>query len=133
MYGALAYGRSVREAFDLGVAALDSHQRELPQLFTRPGVDANRVYLVECRRFRTLQVGLAALLACAMLVAGWRWLAPASAASREAPSGTQGMATPGTAETVSPIAPLSWKAGCDCAGRGMDSRSRSTMCAAVRS
>jgi hypothetical protein len=93
LYGALAYGRSVREAFDLGVAALDSHQRELPELFTRPGVDASRVYLVERRRFRAPHVGLVALLACAALVVGWRWLAPASLASRDAIGGTASAAS----------------------------------------
>ena len=93
LYGALAYGRSVREAFDLGVAALDSHQCDLPELFTRPGVDASNVYLVERRRFRAPHVGLAALLACAALVVGWRSLAPVSLASRDAIGGTASAAS----------------------------------------
>jgi len=50
LYGALAYGRSVRDAFDLGVVALDSRQNRLPQLFSDAGLDPRTVHLVEDAR-----------------------------------------------------------------------------------
>jgi formylglycine-generating enzyme required for sulfatase activity len=74
LYGALAYGRSVQDAFTLGVAALDAHQRELPELFVRSGVDASKVYLVKPRRSRVLRIAFAAVVCCAALATSGRWL-----------------------------------------------------------
>ena len=48
-YGALAYGRSVRKAFDQGVARLRAEgiaEAGTPELLVRAGVDASRVVLV---------------------------------------------------------------------------------------
>jgi formylglycine-generating enzyme required for sulfatase activity len=50
LYGALAYGRSVRDAFDLGVAAIevvDARWRHVPELFLGTGIDARDVRLVD--------------------------------------------------------------------------------------
>jgi formylglycine-generating enzyme required for sulfatase activity len=50
LYGALAYGRSVRDAFDLGVAAVeavDPRRKHVPQLFVDSGSDASVALLVE--------------------------------------------------------------------------------------
>jgi formylglycine-generating enzyme required for sulfatase activity len=76
LYGALAYGRSVQDAFTLGVAALEARQRSLPELFVRPGVDASKVYLVKPRRSHALFMVLATVVACAALGVGGRWLWP---------------------------------------------------------
>lgn len=77
LYGALAYGCSVQDAFTLGVAALDARQRQLPELFVRPGVDASKVVLVKPRRSRTLLMVLVAAVAGIALVAvGGRRLWP---------------------------------------------------------
>jgi hypothetical protein len=58
LYGALAYGRSVRDAFDLGVIAIQAiessgsrpKQQQMPRLFAAAGVDAGLVYLVRDTR-----------------------------------------------------------------------------------
>jgi len=76
LYGALAYGRSVREAFELGraaIAASGSRQSQVPQLFAATGVDARTVYLVrrDWRRIAVVAFLVAAL--CASLGLGW-WL-----------------------------------------------------------
>jgi formylglycine-generating enzyme required for sulfatase activity len=50
LYGALAYGRSVRDAFELGVAAIQAAhpgQEAGPELFEEPGLDASLVSLVD--------------------------------------------------------------------------------------
>jgi formylglycine-generating enzyme required for sulfatase activity len=50
LYGALAYGRSVRDAFELGVAAIESvdvRWRHAPELFAGPGIEARDVRLVD--------------------------------------------------------------------------------------
>lgn len=80
LYGALAYGRSVQDAFTLGVAALDARQCQHPELFVRPGVDASKVYLVKPRRSRARLMALVAVVACAALAVGGRrlWSAPDS-------------------------------------------------------
>jgi formylglycine-generating enzyme required for sulfatase activity len=74
LYGALAYGRSVQDAFTLGVAALDARQRQLPELFVRPGVDASKVVLIKPRRSRALLTVLVAMVTCAALAVGGRRL-----------------------------------------------------------
>jgi serine phosphatase RsbU (regulator of sigma subunit) len=48
-YGALAFGRSVRRAFDQGIARLSAEgttESETPELLVRAGVDASRIVLV---------------------------------------------------------------------------------------
>lgn len=74
LYGALAYGRSVQDAFTLGVAALDARHRQLPELFVRPGVDASKVVLVQPRRSRARLQALVAAVICAALAVGGRQL-----------------------------------------------------------
>lgn len=89
LYGALAYGRSVHDAFTLGVAALDPCPRPLPQLFVSPGVAAVNVYLFKPPRRRVLLPVLAAVAVCAALaVTGRRlWSDPAPATRHGGPSG----------------------------------------------
>jgi formylglycine-generating enzyme required for sulfatase activity len=75
LYGALAYGRSVQDAFTLGIAALGADQRHVPELFTRPGCDAGDVYLARPRRTRmpfALLLGVAAV--CGSLAVAGRQL-----------------------------------------------------------
>lgn len=81
LYGALAYGRSVRDAFDLGVAALDGREREAPQLFAERGVDPHAVRFADRRRPRGLHAAMVAAMVAALAVAagaaGWfLWLRP---------------------------------------------------------
>jgi tetratricopeptide (TPR) repeat protein len=50
LYRAIGFGRSVREAFELGVSELrllGSPDRHVPELFMRKGVDAGRVVLID--------------------------------------------------------------------------------------
>lgn len=53
-YEALAYQRSVREAFDLGVTAIRTHglgsEADVPQLLVRAGIDVTAMYLIAARR-----------------------------------------------------------------------------------
>jgi len=92
LYGALAYGRSVHDAFTLGVAALDPRPRPLPELFVSPGLAAVNVYLFRPPRRRVLLPVLAAVAVCAALaVTGRRlWSDPAPATRPAAP--VRGMA-----------------------------------------
>jgi formylglycine-generating enzyme required for sulfatase activity len=76
LYGALAYGRSVRDAFDLSVTGIESSgsrqkQQEMPQLFAAAGVDAGAVYLVRGirRRLAFQMFGIVAF--CALFGFGW--------------------------------------------------------------
>lgn len=49
LYGALAYGRSMQEAFELAVAAIESanpQQKHLPRLFAGEGTDPNTTYFI---------------------------------------------------------------------------------------
>ncbi|HET7499648.1 MAG TPA: SUMF1/EgtB/PvdO family nonheme iron enzyme [Kofleriaceae bacterium] len=75
LYGALAYGRSVREAFDLGVAAVAAiapDQQEVPQLLVSPGVDTNAIRLAGDRRASTPRIRrLVAAGAAATLALAW--------------------------------------------------------------
>jgi formylglycine-generating enzyme required for sulfatase activity len=91
LYGALAYGRSVQDAFTLGLAALDARQRQLPELFVPPGVDASKVYLVKPRRSRALLMVLAVAAACAALAVGGRRLWPAPVPDIHPPPPVRGM------------------------------------------
>lgn len=92
LYGALAYGRSVQDAFTLGVAALDARQRQLPELFVRPGVDASKVVLVKPRRSRTpLMVLVAAVAGTALVAVGGQQLWPDLDPLRHHPSPVRGM------------------------------------------
>lgn len=75
LYGALAYGRSVRDAFELGVAALDGREREAPRLFAERGVDPYAVRFADHRRPRSWRAATVAALAVAAGAAGWLlWL-----------------------------------------------------------
>lgn len=79
LYSALAYGRSVQDAFDLGAAAVamaDARHRGIAQLFGGPGVDAHAVRLVERSPgiIRLRRVALTAGLALAGLA--WAWSVP---------------------------------------------------------
>jgi formylglycine-generating enzyme required for sulfatase activity len=81
LYGALAYGRSVREGFELGVAAVaavEPRQKDLPQLFVDEGGNAEATYLVGGRLRRwpegTSVVGGA--VACGLAALGWLGLQP---------------------------------------------------------
>lgn len=81
LYGALAYGRSVRDAFDLGVAAVeavDARQRPVPQLFLGSGIDAHAVHLVDHPRakWKAWTIGLA-VFGAALVLAWLVWQAPA--------------------------------------------------------
>jgi len=68
-YGALAYGRSVQESFDLGRATMDPPESQIPELFERTPMDAHKLHLVAHRRTRA--VLLAALVfAFAFAIAG---------------------------------------------------------------
>jgi len=67
LYGALAYGRSVQEAFDLGVAALDAPENKIPELFERTLADARKLHLVG-RRWRR-GVLLVTSAVCSVVVA----------------------------------------------------------------
>lgn len=74
LYGALAYGRSIKEAFELGRAALDANHRSLPRLFHRTGLDAAKVRLVSPTRSRKRFILLATAAICAAFVfAWWKW------------------------------------------------------------
>lgn len=86
LYGALAYGRSAQEAFDLGVAALDAPESSSPEIFERAVGEARSLRLVARRRRRAVLLAVGALLviaAAAVLtavhVAGSR---PSAAAER---------------------------------------------------
>jgi formylglycine-generating enzyme required for sulfatase activity len=77
LYGALAYGRSVRDAFELGVAAIQAAhpgQEAWPELFEEPGLDASLVSLVdeepEPRWVRRLWTRGGAIV-CALLAVIW--------------------------------------------------------------
>ncbi|TMQ02490.1 MAG: CHAT domain-containing protein [Deltaproteobacteria bacterium] len=75
LYGALAYGRSVRDAFELGVAAIQAAHRgqeARPELFEEPGLDASLVSLVneEPRPVRRLWT-LGGAVVCASLALIW--------------------------------------------------------------
>lgn len=73
LYEALAFGRSIRDAFELGaaaVAAVDPAQRGAPQLFVEPGIDARRICLASGARSRWPRVA-AALLVAPILAAAW--------------------------------------------------------------
>jgi formylglycine-generating enzyme required for sulfatase activity len=77
LYGALAYGRSVREGFDLGVAAVaavDPRQKDLPQLFVGEGRDAEVTHLVGGNHSPTWpgRIGvLGGAVACGLVALGW--------------------------------------------------------------
>jgi formylglycine-generating enzyme required for sulfatase activity len=78
LYGALAYGRSVRDAFDLGVTGIEASgwgqkQQEMPQLFAAAGVDADTVYLVRGIRRRPAFLTFGIVAFCALLGFGWRF------------------------------------------------------------
>jgi len=93
LYGALAYGRSVRDAFDLGVAAVeavDARQKRLPQLFMGAGLDARTVHLVRQARHRRLFGILGGVAVCAALVLAW--LPPRREPHDVRPSPIRGMA-----------------------------------------
>lgn len=77
LYGAMAYGRSVKEAFDLGRAAIDGNHRSLPQLFHRTGLDPTKVRLVSPTPSRKRFILLAIAAICAALLFGW-WIWPIS-------------------------------------------------------
>ncbi len=64
LYGALAYGRSVQEAFELGCAALDPPENQIPALFERTP-DAGKLHLVT--RSRRGPALMAVLLVCALV------------------------------------------------------------------
>lgn len=99
LYNALAHGRSVRDAYELGVAAIQAAapgQQELPELFEEPGLDAGAVCLIEGRdsrgmgaadaagtRWRRLVRGAAILGVLLALALAW-WLLRA-AGQRETP------------------------------------------------
>jgi formylglycine-generating enzyme required for sulfatase activity len=73
LYEALAFGRSIRDAFDLGaaaVAAVNPAQRGAPQLFVEPGIDAGRIHLAGGRRARWPRIA-AVLLAAAAVALAW--------------------------------------------------------------
>jgi tetratricopeptide (TPR) repeat protein len=56
-YQALAYGRSVHDAFDLGCNQIDLanlNQEKVPQLLTKPGVDPQNVFFVSTGTAETL-------------------------------------------------------------------------------
>jgi formylglycine-generating enzyme required for sulfatase activity len=92
LYGALAYGRSVRDAFDLGVAAVeavDARQKRLPRLFAGTGLDARTVHLVSDARHRRLFGLFGGAAAGALLVLVWLLL-------RFEPSTSQSPAKPST-------------------------------------
>jgi formylglycine-generating enzyme required for sulfatase activity len=93
LYGALAYGRSVLDAFDLGVAAVeavDARQRHVPQLFVGAGMDAHAVRLVDRARapWMVRAVGRLAVLGAALALAWGAWQSPAEPESR-IPAGRQ--------------------------------------------
>jgi len=68
-YGALAYGRSVQESFDLGRTTLNVPESQIPQLFERTPMDARKLRLVTRHRGRA--VLLASLVfAFAFAIAG---------------------------------------------------------------
>ncbi len=57
-YGALAFGRSVRKAFDQGVARLGAEglaEADTPELLVRAGVDASKLVLISPPVFREAQ------------------------------------------------------------------------------
>jgi formylglycine-generating enzyme required for sulfatase activity len=81
LYGALAYGRSVRDAFDLGVAAVEAvepRRRHAPQLFLGSGMDAHAVRFVAPAGPAGIAraVGLA-MLGTALALAWLVWPSPA--------------------------------------------------------
>jgi formylglycine-generating enzyme required for sulfatase activity len=94
LYGALAYGRSVRDAFELGVAAIQAahpRQEALPELFEEPGLDAGSVSLVDeaPRPAPRLRV-LGGATACASLALVW-WLLRAPERPEAPPSPSHSM------------------------------------------
>lgn len=94
LYGALAYGRSVRDAFELGVAAIQAAhpgQEAGPELLEEPGLDASLVSLVdeEPRPVRRLWM-LGGAVVCASLALIWGRLGIAER-RRAPPSPSHGM------------------------------------------
>jgi formylglycine-generating enzyme required for sulfatase activity len=91
LYGALAYGRSVRDAFELGVAAIQAAhpgQEAPPELLEEPGLDASLVALVDeaprpVRRLRAL----AGAVVCASLALIGGLLATSERRAAPAPPG----------------------------------------------
>jgi formylglycine-generating enzyme required for sulfatase activity len=83
LYGALAYGRSVGDAFDLGVAAIEasgSRQGHVPELFTAKGVDAHSVHVLrEGRRWGFWL--LATVVVCLISALAWHVVAPSEPAT----------------------------------------------------
>jgi hypothetical protein len=82
LYGALAYGRSVHEGFELGVAAVvavDPRQKDLPQLFVGEGGNAEATYLVgesHSQRWPGRIGVLGGAMACGLVVLVWLGLWP---------------------------------------------------------
>ena len=81
LYGALAYGRSVREGFELGVAAVaavEPRQKDLPQLFVGEGRNPDATYLVgrQSRRWSGWLTVLGGAVACGLVALGWLGLQP---------------------------------------------------------
>lgn len=94
LYGALAYGRSVRDAFDLGIAAIQAahpQQEALPELFEKPGLDASSMALVdEALRPTRRSWVLGGAAACASLALVW-WLLRVPERREPPPSSSHGM------------------------------------------
>jgi formylglycine-generating enzyme required for sulfatase activity len=101
LYEALAFGRSIRDAFELGaaaVAAVNPALRGAPQLFVEPEIDAGRIYLAGGRRtpWPRVVAGLLAAAALALAVSialrpGGHVPAPRPGAGSPAPGPAPGM------------------------------------------
>jgi formylglycine-generating enzyme required for sulfatase activity len=99
LYGALAYGRSVRDAFDLAVAAVevaDARQRHVPQLFLGSGIEAEAIRLIERARAPRAVWAISLMALCAALAVAWHAWQPPAEPGHGAPEARQ----PGAAAVV---------------------------------
>ena len=91
LYSALAYGRTVQEAFDLGRAALDAHDQAMPQLFHSAALDPRRARLITAARPIAHSALVLTGVAAAAAIAAWS-LRPTPAT----PAATAAIAPPAT-------------------------------------
>lgn len=68
LYSALAHGRSVHEAFEIGKSAMDPPQNRVPTLFARPGLEPRTVALAGARSHRRRIVGVATAAGAALIL-----------------------------------------------------------------
>jgi len=110
LYGALAYGRSVRDAFDLGVAAVeavDARQGHVPQLFLGSGVEAEAIRLVDRARAPWMVRALGLTVLGAALTLAWLAWQPPAESTRGIPARQQSAAPAVVREGVHPRIPQS--------------------------